>query len=67
MINKIVFTSPEAMVEFSRENESLRSSKILLTCVNYIRLNIGQGIFFLRGKQTSRITNHARKRESRFA
>ena len=22
--------------------------------------------FFLRGKQTSRITNHARKRESRF-
>ena len=43
MINKIVFTSPEAMVGFSRE----KSSKILLTCVNYIRLNIGQGIFSL--------------------
>ena len=49
------------MVEFSRENQSLSSAKILLTCVNYIRLNIGQGIFSLdhRGKQTSRITNHA--------
>ena len=47
MINKIVVTWPEAMVEFSPENQSLRSSKILLTCVNYIRLNIGQGIFSL--------------------
>ena len=62
MINKIVFTSPEAMVEFSGEKKLKLS---LSACQEYSFER--SRYFFLRDKQTSRITNHARKRKSRFA
>ena len=62
VINKIVFTSPEAMVEFSGEKKLKLS---LSACQKYSFER--SRYFFLRGKQTSRITNHARKREPRFA
>ena len=52
---KIVYSSPEAMVEFSGEkkvkNYPLRSSKIYIERSSY---------FFIRRKQNSPITSHAK-------
>ena len=62
MINKIVFSKPEAMVEFSGEKiKPLRSSKPFELMQIYIRLKgqLREFFSFELGKQKSPITNHA--------